>query len=177
MKNILKITLAAALLISSAAHAMMQCPGSTGFVALGDSIDKVIKACGQPQKRIDQKPAKDVTKIWQYKLTGKNTAVTQAVWLTFNNNKLTQIAMNRGVTVMSRQLACQGGTVILGNSMATVKQVCGEPLLIRSIQDFRPGIAQQQAPQDKIVNLIYKPNSYTPAKTFTFKGGQLVAIQ
>jgi len=141
----------------------MQCPGSTNFISVGDTIPQVVSQCGQPEKTIQ---IKNDLVLWQYSFIAFYSH-SYGFSLVFDNQIVKKIA--EGVGIARSSIGCPHGSVSVGNTMAQVISACGHPHVTKDLTQSQYGGPQLP----KITHLIYQPQSYLPETTFIFKDGRL----
>ena len=141
----------------------LQCPGSTKFDNVGDSVAQVVSQCGQPP-RTEQ--IKHELVEWHYSFIAFY-GHSYGFSLLFDNQVLKNIALGMGHAKTT--ISCPNGHISIGNKMAQVVSACGHPHSTKNLSPSQYGRAQPP----KIMHLIYQPQSYLSETTFIFKNGKL----
>ena len=122
------------LLVWATASYATFCPNNFNLIHSGDSLDSVKATCGKPttEKTQDVTEPPDETNVpqeWDYYVQPDPTNTTTAkVTVAFNQGKVVNISLGGfGQPSIS---SCPGGTLSVGDSMATAKSVCGTPGMV-----------------------------------------------
>jgi len=167
--NKLLLTLLFGLPIASAHAKIIQCPSSTEFVNIGDSMQQVIAKCGNPTKHVSLKaPQPQAESNWQYLLPGSPGFLAKGFLVIFSDNKVKQIVSGNNELMDSVQCS-RGATITVGNSKAEVSKACGVPYYKR--EHVPPSEGEHAQPAQE--HLIYKTRNYLPTQTFVFENNKL----
>jgi len=151
------------------------CEKGARGVSVGDTIDTVRAACGDPTtvttKNIQEaSPASTVQ--WIYTLgfiVAKNVAVTlPTLTITFQNQVVTQLAKN-GIPLVGDTNCTLTGVVRIGDSMDKVTAACGQPNMVNNSQ-------QTVSINKEVMTWTYNFGPYQPQILFNFENGQLAQI-
>ncbi len=124
-------------LISALSYAWV-CPNNFNQIAVGDSVEQVIAACGKPASETTSEAGYRGPQEWQFfvsiqkplnnsgALPGANPSVRMSV--AFVNNKIINITV-QGTSLASTSLC--GPTISVGDSDEVVKKNCGKPTFIQ----------------------------------------------
>lgn len=141
---------------------VIQCPGSSNFVNIGDTVEQVIQKCGPPLKKQDQKKE---AAVWVYSLmsfAGNHIGFT----VLFEEDTVSRLMTTQKIGKTS--ITCPYGRIQIGSTPAQVVAACGQPTEIRNVsKSFEKSRGQ-------IMYLIYQPRSYLPETKLIFKDGRLV---
>lgn len=152
------------------------CPNTYITVQLGDSVDKVRAACGDPttaSKRVEPVSSTINTLQWIYtsgqSLNGRVSQLPVLV-ISFRNQQVTKIE-NLATAGLSVPACSYNGSINLGDSQDSVLLACGRPSLVSTKQETDPN------PQTKeVTEWVYNYGPYKPQIIFDFEGGALKQI-
>lgn len=154
------------------------CPNNFKQINYGDTMDTVIKQCGQPDEQKSEEASQPVAQEWNYYMNqqqspfipqntlGNAPQGTMKTTFTFDNTgKLINMSVN-GVGVGASTIC--GPNIQLGDSIDTVKAACGQATMVNK---QNPADLGNQKPPDKKVTFFYKKTN--PRATLTFVNGLL----
>lgn len=152
------------------------CPTTYKTVKLGDSIDTVRAACGDPSMTTTRKGQVNTpitTTQWIYTLNlqnkKKNTFDSQPAFsITFRDQKVIQIERNNLPPITGNNCVLNG-LVNMGDTQDAVLSMCGQPNIVNSRQDSNTSTKE-------IVEWTYNFGPYKPQIIFDFENGVLTQI-
>ncbi len=151
------------------------CPTTFRTVKIGDGIDAVRAACGNPTTTLTRQeqvatPINTTKWIYTLNLKDKNGSPVYipAFTITFRDQKVAQIERNNLPTT-GGSFCITNGTVNLGDTQDSVLRVCGQPNVINSRQDSATATKET-------VEWIYNFGPYKPQIIFDFNNGVLTQI-
>ncbi len=110
----------------------MFCPSNFNQINIGDTIDQVLLQCGKPDIQNTKKVDAAGPQEWRYYVTlpstvnGAQQASVQMA-IAFDQMKVINITVN-AMSLASTSLC--GGTISVGDTMESVKGVCGNPVFV-----------------------------------------------
>ncbi len=155
MKRIFIILLA----LNTPAFALF-CPNNFNEIHIGDSLEMVKLQCGEPTAEKTSENNLDTPQEWVYYVQMSPTdQATLRMTVAFNHGTVTNMSVN-GIGVSATAI-CNNTNVSVGNSVQSIRQICGEPAFI----------SRGSAPTtSKVTTLNYGTGSGT---TLTFEEGVL----
>lgn len=161
--------------IQAATFSSYYCPTTYQTVKVGDGIDTVRAACGNPTTAITRQqqvvtPVNTTTWVYTLNLKDKSGSpfVLPAFTITFRDQKVTQIERNN-LPTSGGNYCILNGSVNLGDAQDSVLRVCGQPNMINSRQDSNTSTKE-------IVQWVYNFGPYKPQIIFDFDAGVLTQI-
>lgn len=158
--------------LQAATFSTYYCPTTYKTVKLGDSIDAVRAACGNPTSTTTRQeqvliPVNTVKWIYTLNLKDKsgNPVLIPAFTITLRDQKVIAIERNNLPTLGS-SYCVQNGSVNLGDMQDSVLQACGQPNAVNSQQDSTTSTKE-------VVEWVYNNGPYKPQIIFNFEGGVL----
>jgi hypothetical protein len=140
------------------------CPNNFNLIQAGDSIDQIKKQCGKPLSEKKSKQDPKVPQEWGfYVAVNPPNPATVKMTVVFNENGIVNNITVTSMSIASTSLC--GGTISVGDTMQTVKAVCGTP----------PFVNKGQAPsgQDKATEVIELTYGGQSPNTLVFENGVL----
>lgn len=120
---------------------VVMCPGNVTFVSTGDSVEQVLKSCGEPISHYEKEVDTDGSQAqpsgalhWYYSNAYAGNNLSQSKIINFQNGRISSI--QNGVSTVS-SLQCRGGLVQIGDDMSAVSQRCGLPQTQASDGDLK----------------------------------------
>ena len=158
-----------------------------GFIDIGNTMEQVVSACGEPNQKSDPSVYQDskmvTTQYWIYDNTQAYRTNVLAIEETRVVNRdaptlvvevtdgiVTNITQG-GDETQSGYCAARGNTVQIGNSIDALNSTCGTPTAV-NIQQRQ---ATQTPPQEKVI-WTYQWDSYTQPLHLEFLNGKLKNI-
>lgn len=148
------------------------CPSTYRTVQVGNSMDNVRSACGEPtSSTVEAVPVNTPieTTQWIYTANVKikdNFISTPILVITLQNGQVTQIEKTSLAAPLSTSCA---NVINFGDSQATVLSACGQPNIVNSKQKANTNTKQ-------ITHWIYNFGPYKPQVIFDFDNGVLTQI-
>lgn len=150
------------------------CDKTFRIVQVGDSMDTVRVACGEPttSKNIEKPVTTSVTTAqWIYTLgliQYKGIVLNlSSLAISFRDQKV--IAIARSGAIVTNGYCAINGRVNLGDTMTQVLTTCGQPNLVNNLQE---AINSTKS----ITEWIYDNGPYKPQILFDFEAGKLTEI-
>lgn len=161
---------------------------ANGFISVGDTMDQVRKACGDPTEEGKPSLYQDsqlvTTQYWVYENTQvsntnvlaiKQTRVVTreapTVVVEITEGKVTNITQG-GNEAQSGYCASMGNTIQIGDSIDQVNAACGNPTYMNTEQHQK----NTSPPQEKVI-WTYQWEPYTQPLKLEFIGGKLTNIE
>jgi hypothetical protein len=151
MKYLLMIIM---LFLSSTSFALF-CPANFSQINIGDTIDQVIKTCGNPSSNSSHQKITVLSEQWTYYVkTNFNSFATSKMIIIFSNNKVINISIetnnsinsnvyqvgnqpvlnvaynNNQASSVASTSAC-GSPISIGDGPQKVANICGKPAFIK----------------------------------------------
>jgi len=168
-----KIFIATLSLCFTTSSFAMLCPSNFSTINVGDTLEQVKTACGDPTSETTKESLDDASQEWVYYFTPDPSqsgivptqpqTATLRTTVALVNGKVVNISTNG----MGMTSTLCGGQVQIGTPAAKVKSACGKPAMINTSDN-----GQKNGGGVKITELVYT----TPANTttLTFKNGVLL---
>ncbi len=151
-------------LLFSSAWADMFCPNGFSSINMGDSLDAVVKACGEPDSKKTTKKLPFQAQEWVYYVASyPGMTGTLKTTVAFDDSgKVINISVN-GAGVSETQI-CKNKTIQFGNTPEEIEAVCGKPTYINKTT------GEGAAKPTEITELQYNAS---PTVTLVFQNGIL----
>lgn len=153
------------------------CPNTYRDVKVGDSMDIVTAACGQPTTVSTQQKQTNTpvtTTVWVYSQGGvlgslnvKGVSLSlPSLTVAFDSDQKVSSISSQGSSTSSLGYCGMGKTIHIGDSQETVKAECGEPSMVNSQES-------SSTTTQNVVVWTYNYGPYKPQIIFKFENGLL----
>lgn len=151
------------------------CPKTYRMVKLGDSLEIVRTACGDPTTTLTQEVKDNNNAIstiqWIYTLGPvdlKNIASVPSLTISFRDQKVIKVEKN-GLALNDTGFCSMNGAVNMGDTMEKVLSTCGNPGMVNTQQEANP------IPK-LVTKWVYNSGPYKPQIIFNFDNGVVTEI-
>lgn len=149
------------------------CPKTYRTVKVGDPMDTIRQACGQPTSQVTKQVQVNnplITTQWLYnigEINVKGTSVSApGLAITFRDQQVIKIENNAAASAAS---VCGGGNINIGDDVNKVLLTCGRPSAINTQQEANTTTKE-------ITEWTYSFGPYQPQIIFNFEGGVVTQI-
>jgi len=140
----------------------MPCPTNSAIIYKGNTLNEVIKQCGEPLSSKKYIKIIDLTEKWEYYKSTANNTNSYKIEIIFKNNVATNIAVTNNNTFSNVSSTSICGKIInVGDNNKTISTACGQPTTHQILEE-------NSVP---IIELIY---GHEAMDTLVFEGGKLV---
>lgn len=166
MKKIIAVLTASLLTANSYA---MFCPNGFNLIDFGDSIEQVIKQCGNPDAKKVTKSVPEKPQEWSYFVKPDPTQPgTLKMSVAFDSDKkVINITVNG--TSLTNTTICNGNTIQYGDTDEVVKAACGDPAYKNQPPVEQPAPGSPPVPTTEITELTYNT---APVTVLVFENGK-----
>lgn len=142
----------------------MFCPNNFNSISIGDSLDSVLAACGQPDKQTTKKDKPTQPQEWVYFIAATpDMPGALRTTIAFDaNGKVVNISVN-GAGVTQTQIC--GQTIQFGDKQEDIQNACGKPAYVNQ--------ATNESEKLKEVEITELKYNSVPPVTLTFMDGKL----
>lgn len=148
----------------------MFCPSGFNVINVGDTMDYVIKQCGNPDAKKVTKTVPQKPQEWNYIIKPDPMQPgTLKMSIAFDKDeKVVNISVNG--TSLTATTICGGQNIQYGNTTDDIKKACGEPAYKNQEPVTPPSPETAAQPTTDIAELTYNT---TPPITLVFENGKL----
>lgn len=162
--------------VQAASFPSYYCDTTFKTVKLGDSLEAVKAACGNPASattRQEQVVTPITTTQWIYTLNlqnkkGATVDYLPALSIVFRDRKVVQVERSN-LPSSGGSYCVMNNMVNIGDAQDSVLNICGQPNVVNSRQD-------SSTSSKEVVEWVYNFGPYKPQIIFNFEGGVLTQI-